>query len=82
VKIGLSGQSWTFCVVTRLDSVLTIHTSSPFVYEWMSAIVLSDIAFLSAHLEIRHAEALAKKAKSVRISSGAGSANGGLKRVY
>jgi hypothetical protein len=53
-----------------------------YVYEWMSAIVLSDIAFLSAHLEIRHAEALAKKAKSVRISSGAGSANGGLKRVY
>jgi len=41
-----------------------------------------NIAPLSGHLEIRHAEALAKKAKSVRMSSGAGSAKGGLKRVY
>jgi len=48
----------------------------------MLAIVLGDIPSLSTHLEIRHAEALAKKAKSVRMSSGAGSANGGLKRVY
>jgi hypothetical protein len=34
------------------------------------------------HLEIRHAEALARKASIVKISSGAGSEKGGLNRVY
>jgi hypothetical protein len=37
---------------------------------------------LQTHLEMRHAEALARKASIVRISSGAGSEKGGLNRVY
>ena len=55
------------------------HTESRYRFQLDPADVVSQP---QTHLEMRHAEALARKASIVKISSGAGSEKGGLNRVY